>query len=205
LVAFSGIGHRFVSPGGTTNTAHKNRVSEGISIMTNNPVGRGLATGAGGGQAAQTQGVVSQGAVFVPEDEWLQIGTQIGFLGLGLYVAGVVLIDRRLRAPGVDPDEDGHLGAGQVHDVSSGLWPSGVRSGFLGVLAGGLFLQPFVEPVVSWTVFALTGIAVGLADADAAENHDSVPTMVSDRALEFGPAPIIGSGHLLASSPRLKG
>ena len=180
LVAFSGIGHRLVSPGGATNSGHKNRVTQGISIMIHNPAGRGLATGAGGGQVAQTEGVVSQGAVFIPEDEWLQIGTQLGLLGLGTYVAGLILMIRYLRVPRAGPND-----TRKPADTNGvGLWVFGVRSGLLGVLVGGLFLQPFVEPVVSWTVFALTGIAVALADAGAAEIHDGVPTTTGGRAIE---------------------
>ncbi|HEX4864699.1 MAG TPA: O-antigen ligase family protein, partial [Acidimicrobiales bacterium] len=184
LVAFSGLGHRFVSPGGTTNSGHKNRVSEGISIMFHNPVGRGLATGAGGGQVAQTQGAVSQGSVFIPEDEWLQIGTQLGFLGLGIYVAGLILMVRYLRIPRAGPGDPRQPGEVRGSGWEAGLWASGVRSGLLGVMAGGLFLQPFVEPVVSWTVFALTGLAVGLSDAEVAEIHDNVTTTLSGRAVE---------------------
>ena len=184
LIVFSGVGHRFVSPGGTTNSGHKNGVSQGITIMFHNPVGRGLATGAGGGQVAQTQGAVSQGSVFIPEDEWLQIGTQLGFLGLGIYVAGLILIIRYLRVPRAGPGDPRQPGEVRLSAEHGGLLPSGVRSGLLGVLAGGLFLQPFVEPVVSWTVFALAGLAVGLADAEGAEIHDDVTATLRGRAVE---------------------
>jgi O-antigen ligase len=133
-------------------------VREGIEIMADEPLGRGLATGAGGGQAAAGQGAISQSSVFVPEDQWLQIGTQLGVLGLAIYVGALILMLRRLRPRGQLPD-----------DQDANTCAGGARIALVGILAGGLFLQPFIEPVISWTVFALCGLAVGAMDQTATD------------------------------------
>jgi hypothetical protein len=157
VIVFSGLGHRFVGSS-VSNEGHVTGVREGIEIMADEPLGRGLATGAGGGQAAAGQGAISQSSVFVPEDQWLQIGTQLGVLGLAIYVGALILMLRRLRPRGQLPD-----------DQDANTCAGGARIALVGILAGGLFLQPFIEPVISWTVFALCGLAVGAMDQTATD------------------------------------
>ncbi|MGI8850354.1 MAG: O-antigen ligase family protein [Acidimicrobiales bacterium] len=175
VIVISGLGHRFVGSRGTDNTLHNNSVHLGINIMVKYPLGLGLGTGAGGGQVAQTEAATSNSSasipsVFIPEDQWLQIGTQIGVIGLIIYVAALVLIVRRLYPRTHDPGiADGSVSAG------------GARTALIGILVGGLFLQPFVEPVVSWTVFALCGLAAAEMDrlsngaATRAEHVSTLP------------------------------
>jgi hypothetical protein len=154
VVLSAGLGHRFVSSSSSvSNTGHVNGVREGLRIMGQYPLGRGLATGAGGGQNAVTKGLSSESSIFIPEDQWLQIGTQLGLLGLALYIAVLVLIISRLVPRSHDPTTAG-----------AAIAAGGMRNALLGILVGGLFLQTFTEPVVSWTVFALCGIAVGAMD-----------------------------------------
>jgi hypothetical protein len=119
--------------------------------MEHYPLGRGLATGAGAGQNAQAKGLVKQVDIFVPEDQWLQIGTQLGILGLAIYSGELILMVMRLRPR-------------DTTESDAAICASGVRNGVLGIIVGGLFLQPFIGPVIAWTVFALSGLGVSALD-----------------------------------------
>jgi hypothetical protein len=128
--------------------------TNGISTLVRNPLGLGLATSAGAGQR------LSDGTAVVTENQYLQIGVQLGVpamaLFLGLVVAVPRLLRRRLGGRGEDADGDGgwddHAAAG------------GIRVAFIGLCVGGFFLQPFVDFAVSWVVWAVLGACLGRLD-----------------------------------------
>jgi hypothetical protein len=150
VMIYGGLAHRFVSSK-SSNQGHSRGVSVGIRVMEHYPLGRGLATGAGAGQNAQAKGLVKQVDIFVPEDQWLQIGTQLGILGLAIYSGELILMVMRLRPR-------------DTTESDAAICASGVRNGVLGIIVGGLFLQPFIGPVIAWTVFALSGLGVSALD-----------------------------------------
>jgi len=147
----SGLGHRFVSAS-NSNSGHISAIENGLRVMQSDPLGRGLSTAAGAGQEATDQG--KNTSFIVTEDQWLQIGTQLGFLGLGLYGAALIFMVRRLRPK---PTDDKSLKAA--------LSAAGARNALVGLLVAGFVLQPFVIDVVDWTLFALCGVAAGLLDS----------------------------------------
>jgi hypothetical protein len=153
LLLFGGAFHRFVSSG-NSNSGHTSAVSKGLRIMGEDPLGRGLATGAGGGQTAAAKGAVTATTLFIPENQWLEIGTQLGVLGLVLYSGAIVLIVTRSGPR-----------AGREPLSGAGSSAAGMQSALLGLLGGGLFLTPFIEPIVSWTVFSLCGVAASVFDS----------------------------------------
>jgi len=139
----------------SSNDAHRDSFGSGYDILLSEPLGRGLATSAGAGQRADVAEAT------ITETQFLQIGTQLGILGLALWllVAFHVLLalgtaDR--RAP---PRADRDLLAGS-------------RTALLGLVAAGLFLQIFIEFSLSWTTWILAGLALGSIEA---ARHDAAP------------------------------
>lgn len=132
----------------SSNEVHRDNFEQGMTILSDNPLGRGLATAAGAGQAADVAGTA------VSESQYLQIGTQLGILGLALWLGTVILTIVALgranaRAPaGVDP--------GLV---------TATRTALFGLLAAGFFLQPFIEYAVTWSVWSLAGVALGMLES----------------------------------------
>lgn len=131
--------------------AHRESFTRGISTIVDNPLGRGLATAAGGGQRVGSTDVV------ITENQYLQIGVQLGVPAMALYVGLVLILPRYLLRPSGlsggaddDPDEDAAVSA--------------VRIMFIGLCVGGFFLQPFIEFAVSWTAWALVGACAGRLD-----------------------------------------
>ncbi|MDQ6782819.1 MAG: O-antigen ligase family protein [Actinomycetota bacterium] len=140
--------------GGTgSNSEHRSGFTAGISVMGANPLGRGLSTGAGGGQlVVQRQRGVTP-VVFVTEDQYLQVGTQLGIAGLVLYLATVVLLLRRLlaRSPA---------------DAST-FAPPAMANIAVGTLLGAIFTLPFVGVDVAWIFWGLAGLAISALDHPA--------------------------------------
>lgn len=142
LFLVAGVGSRF---GGTrvSDTAHASSFSSGLSLFLHHPFGRGLATAAGGGQEVALKGLAN--GFVVTEDQWLQVGTQLGIIGLALYIAVCVLSVYRLHRAD-RPDQ---------------IAPAGLENAMIGVLIGAAFLQPFINPAVSITLFLLVGLCIG--------------------------------------------
>jgi hypothetical protein len=149
IAAVNGLLHRFVSSH-ASNQGHTNRVAEGFRVMLANPFGRGLSTGAGAGQSAASRGLVSSGSVFGPENQFLLIGTELGFVGLILYAASFVGIYRRL---GLRSGDDT---AGEAATTASGL-----RNASLGLLIPCFVSMPFINVALDFSLFGLLGAAVG--------------------------------------------
>jgi hypothetical protein len=178
VVVISGLGHRFTSSSSSvSNQGHVAQIQKGVRIMEANPLGNGLATGVAGGQSAAGKGLIGAFAVFDPEDQYLEIGMQLGFLGLALWAVTLAAMLARMKPRA--PDVLGRLAA-------SG---PGVRAAFIGMLVGATVAQVFTEPVVSWTVFALCGAVVGNLDPPAADGYTSPPD-----SLEHGTSPTLAAG-----------
>lgn len=178
VVILSGLGHRFTSSSSSvSNQGHVTQIQRGVQIMDAHPLGNGLATGVAGGQSAAGKGVVGGSLVFDPEDQYLEIGLQLGFLGLALWVVVMGAMLARMRP--------------RSRDVLDRLAVSGpgVRAAFIGLLVGGAVAQIFIEPVVSWTVFVLCGAVVGNLDAPAFDQY-TPPT----HPLEYGTSKTLAAG-----------
>jgi len=152
----SGLLHRFANDA-VSNSEHSARLGSGIRTFLRHPLGRGLATSAGGGQTAAAEGQVSSSDLLITENQLLQTGTQLGYGGLVLWTWACILIVRLLgeQAP--------------IAGASVNRWPmAALRNSVVGILVGGLFLQPFADFAVAWTLFLLAGVVVGQVDA----NHE---------------------------------
>lgn len=161
LVVFTGLAHRFVSSH-QSNQAHSNGITEGLRVMGANPLGRGLATGSGAGQIAAGKGLISTSHVFDPENQWLLVGTELGILGLVLYSGAIVFIIRGLNPRTADTETtDAALAAG------------GVRNAMFGLAFGTIVAQPFLDHGISWTVFGLCGLALGVLDRERRKGHST--------------------------------
>jgi len=133
----------------------------GIQTIADHPIGQGLATSAGAGQRFQTQSTV------IAENNYLQVGIELGVGAMVLFVALTVALLRRLRAA-VEWTAD--LGGGAVRAMG------------LALAIGALFLQPWGDLPTAWTFWSLAGAVLGIAAARAAEHQ---PASVESRALSL--------------------
>lgn len=156
-----GVGSR-IGGNRVSDAAHASSFSTGLHVFLHHLLGRGLATAAGGGQEVALKGLAS--GFVVTEDQWLQIGTQLGIIGLALYVAICILSLYRLHRA----------------DRPDLFAPAGVQNATIGVLIGAAFLQPFINPAVSITLFLLVGMCIGRPGP----RHERVttPPVMSGRA-----------------------
>lgn len=139
----TGLSHRVTTTTGySDNTGHVTSLWKGISTVTRNPLGLGLGTSAGVGQRSISAG----SPVVIPEDTYLQMGVELGVIGMLLFVALTVALVLNLR------------GAARRH---SHYVLAGAAAGVAGLAVGALFLQTWTDFSVSWSVWGLAGLALG--------------------------------------------
>jgi hypothetical protein len=147
IVFAIGLGDRFRGDD-SSDPGHTERTSEGWDTLAEQPLGRGLGTGAGSNQ------IRAPGTALVTESQYLQIGTQLGVVGMTLYVGTMVVLSVRLRRLARRVDDD---------DVATTL--IGLHNALIGLAFGSLYLQVFIELSAAWIFWGLAGAAVGCADA----------------------------------------
>ncbi|HMC39490.1 MAG TPA: hypothetical protein VKI19_07495 [Acidimicrobiales bacterium] len=147
-----------------SNQAHGVEVSQGVHALVAYPLGRGLSTSgpqykrsALGGTGLSVPYTGAATGILVTDDQWLAVGTELGFVGLALYLVLCVLLLRRLGRTGSGD------GAGE-----------GLRNAAVGILIGGTFLQPFINEAVSLSLFVLAGLATSDARPGAVSPVRSV-------------------------------
>jgi hypothetical protein len=149
FVLAGGLADRFTVGDTSSNQDHSQSLRRGLDAVGHDPLGRGLGMGALAG------GSYTPGAI-VPENQLLDIGVQLGVVGMALFAAVLAALVVRLgrvddgRAPGTP----GVLGA---------------RTALLGLLVPCWFLQPLVTPEVGWLLLAVAGAVLGAAERERAE------------------------------------
>jgi hypothetical protein len=116
---------------------------DGIGAITEAPLGHGLGTSAGVGQR------FASARTTITENAYLQMGVEVGVLGMVLFIALTLLTLRRLRAA-----------ARSGSDTAT--WA--IRSAGIGLAFGALLLHTWSDFAVAWTYWALAGAAIGLAE-----------------------------------------
>ena len=151
LIFTAGLADRFTSGDVESDDVHEVRFDAAVDSIQDHPLGTGLGTGATGSQGVE-------GAI-VPENQLLDVGVQLGVLGMVLAVGVVVQLIRQLwRAAALRP--------GASLEVLS------ARSALIGLLMPCWYLQPYSTPEVGWILFAIAGVALGSAEGaptDASE------------------------------------
>jgi O-Antigen ligase len=153
VAAATGLSGRVTSPAsGDEQTAadHVQSFWEGVHTIGDHPFGQGLATSAGAGQRFQTKSTV------VAENNYLQMGIELGVGAMVLFIVLTVVLLRRLRAA-VEWTAD--LGGGAVRAMG------------LALAIGALFLQPWGDLPTAWTFWSLAGAVLGMAAARAAASE----------------------------------
>jgi hypothetical protein len=133
-----------------SSAAHVSAFWTGVHNIEAHPLGLGLGTSAGIGQRFASQG----GNVVIPENDYLEVGIELGFLPMLLFaVLSVALVLSLRRAARSRPDA-----------VIAGAWAAAA-----GLAVAAWFLQTWLDFSVAWTVWGLAGAALGPSLAGARE------------------------------------
>lgn len=157
----TGVANRFEGAKNTTdNAGHVSAFWSGIHTIEHHPLGIGLGSSAGVGQRANAD--VSE--VVVPENNYLQVGIELGVLPMLLFAALTATLIFTLRS-------------------AARRRPSSVITAVSAAAAGlavtAWFLQVWIDFSVAWTVWGLTGAALGAGRVLATEEQPeavAVPT-----------------------------
>jgi hypothetical protein len=139
----TGLSQRVTTTTGySDNAGHVTSFGKGVETVAQNPLGLGLGTSAGVGQRSASQ--VSN--VVVPEDTYLQMGVELGIVGMLLFIALTVALVAKLRA----------VARRHPHYVVAAM-----AAAAAGISVGAFVLQPWTDFSVAWTVWGLAGVALG--------------------------------------------
>lgn len=124
-----------------SSAGHISAIYTGVDTVVAHPLGLGLGTAAGTGQRLSRQKLV------IPENNYLDIGVQLGLLGMALFVALTVALVRWLRRAALQhPDP-----------LVTATWGAGA-----GLAVAALFLQPWLDFSVTWSFWGIAGATLGL-------------------------------------------
>lgn len=166
----SGVASRVqqISNTGDTSTAgHLNGLKQGFQTMENNGLGKGIGTAAGTGQRIGTTGFV------IPENYYLEMGDELGFIGLLSFVALVIALVRFLRR--------GTRASPQP--LIAATWASAI-----GLSVAAWFLQTWNTLIVAWTFWGVAGAMVAVGYQRVTEPRSS-PAQSELAPMEVIPAP----------------
>ncbi|MBA3653589.1 MAG: hypothetical protein H0W70_05280 [Actinobacteria bacterium] len=146
IAAAGGLLSRFTNDSGSS-ASHESSGRVGYTLLAHYPLGRGLSTAAGSGQRAEIANAA------VTESQFLQIGTQLGVVGLALWLltlGGAAVRVQRSRSRIGTPD--------------AALVASAVTAAAAGFTLGSYLHQSLIAYTVAWTFCIFLGAALGAAD-----------------------------------------
>ena len=148
LASSIGLLERFASATARTDVStqkHLDRSLEALRVLLDRPLGLGLGTG------PTTSGRTDTATSLVAENSYLQVGLEVGVVGMLLFTAllALVVVAAFRRARTVT-DDGGLVG--------------GVAAAALGLFVGGFFLHVWTNIPTSWTFWAVAGLALPAAD-----------------------------------------
>jgi hypothetical protein len=156
LAASINLGQRFSAAFDTSSGSsgvHIGALIADVEQVLAHPLGVGLAQAGLAGRRAGVEG-------FIDNESWyFALGTEMGILGMALYIWFQALVMRDLwrRA------RQGSTAA------------AGALAGLVGLGIGGIFLFSFSDLVTAWTVFALAGLALPAEEQVEAVTERSTP------------------------------
>lgn len=127
LLIFTASGDIFLRPESTGE--HFSAWMTGVDEIVRHPLGLGL--GSAGPASYRTTTPI------IPESWYLQVGIELGFIGLALFIAVLISIAKKLYKAN-----------------------TAILAGFLGILAISFFLHTLEDSAVSLTLFAIIGLAL---------------------------------------------
>lgn len=139
------LAKRVESAGNQSNQSTAGHISgfwSGVDTLGRDPLGLGLGTGAGTGQRFGVQKDT------IPENNYLEVGDELGIVPLLIFVAITVVLIARLR----------RLARQRSDALITAAWAAGI-----GLAVAAWFLQTWNEFAVAWTYWGIAGATLGLA------------------------------------------
>lgn len=169
----TGLADRVTSGTNTANSDTAGHISgfwDGVNAIAHNPVGHGLGTSAGIGQRSFSQ----PGQVVIPENDYLQVGIELGVVPMLLFVALTVTLIVKLRS------------ASRRH---SHYALAALGGAVAGLAVGAWFLQVWTDFSVAWSVWGMAGAALAVSRERALAVSTAASQAPLTRTVSHGPSP----------------
>jgi hypothetical protein len=151
----TGLANRVQSAGNQSDQStagHVSGFSSGLDTIGRHPLGLGLGTGAGTGQRFAVQNDV------IAENNYLEVGDELGILPMLIFAALTVVLILRLR----------RVSRERFDPLVTAVWAAG-----LGLAVAAWFLQTWSNFAVAWTYWGVAGAVFSMARQRAAVPAES--------------------------------
>jgi hypothetical protein len=184
--AASGVISRFSLLNDTHDVSTEGHLSgfwDGLGVIQAHPLGLGLGTGAGTGQRFKVQGLT------IAENNYLEVGDELGIIPMILFIALTLALIFRLR----------QLARARDDPLITAAWAAAA-----GLAVSAWFLQTWSDFSVSWTFWCVAGAMLGAAARSTARTTEpasrpspgtrSAPRMASGGEAPAASAPLVAAG-----------
>lgn len=124
--------------------AHVARTSNGWDQLLAHPLGLGLATG------PTASGRIASDARVLSENAYLQVGLEVGVIGMVLFLAFVLAVVVAAARRG--------------RTIRDSILPGAIAAAGAGLVVGGMFLHVWTNFATAWTFWGLAGLALRVRD-----------------------------------------
>lgn len=169
----SGLNHRVTSGTNAANSDTAGHISGfwvGVDAIGHNPLGHGLGTSAGVGQRVAS----ATGQAIIPENNYLQLGIELGIVPMLLFVALTVALIVKLRSTA--------RGFAQYVVAAAG-------GALAGLAVGAWFLHVWTDFSTAWSVWGLAGSALAVSRQHAVAADEVRPRVPAAAGIAPGPSP----------------
>ena len=143
----------------TSTQQHSSRLGSAIADLGRYPLGQGLATGPSV-DVSRFNNIQETYA----ENAYIQIGNEMGIVTMVVFIALLITLLRRLRAPGGPTPHD---------TLRGGVWQAGIA-----LAIGGLLLHVWIYLHVAWIWWGAAGLALNAYSASDAEQTEDAQVSV---------------------------
>ncbi len=158
----TGLAKRITAPSSNSdNASHVSAFWNGVHTIERHPLGTGLGSSAGVGQQFAAQG----SEVVIPENNYLQVGIELGVVPMLVFAALTVTLVLNLRAA-----------ARRRSDTVI----AAASAAAAGLAVAAWFLQIWIDFSVAWTLWSLAGAALGASRVAAADREAPAVASGSD-------------------------
>jgi O-antigen ligase len=144
------ISHKIVNRAASS-SEHINLSKQGLEILTQNPFGKGLGSAGAASKYESEEGKLAVG--FVPENWYLQIGIETGFIGIFLWVLILFLVMQKLVQKNV-----GAFIKRPEKNPENNNFPLSLASAIFGISIISFFLHSWESSAVAYSVWGMAGI-----------------------------------------------
>jgi len=160
----TGLTKRVTASNNADNAGHVSAFWDGVHTIEHHPLGSGLGTSAGVGQQFD-----QSSALVIPENNYLQVGIELGVVPMLVFIALTIALVLNLRT----------AARRRPHAAITAAWAAAA-----GLAVAAWFLQVWIDFAVAWTIWGMAGAALGASRVPVVQREPETTPALARPATE---------------------